>query len=324
LKSSAHSTLFALALLLAAGPAAHAQAWPARPLHLVVPYGTGGAPDILARLLGQKLNVALGQSVIVDNKPGAGGNLGADAVAKSAPDGYTLLLTTTATQAINPGLYPVMPYDAQRDFTPVGMVAFTRLMLVTSNTLPAKTLNELIAHLKSQPGRVSYGSAGPGTMQHMAGALFDNLAATQSLHVPYKGSGQLMPDLVAGRVSMTFNSIAAVLPMVKDGKLRAIAVTGPRRIAAAPDVPTFAEAGLAGFDASAWYAVFGPAGLPRDIVQRVNSELARAVASAEMRERCAALGLEAESSTPEDLARAVREDTTKWAAVIRKNNIVLQ
>jgi tripartite-type tricarboxylate transporter receptor subunit TctC len=318
------ASLFAAALLCATPPAALAQAWPAKPVRVVVPYAPGGGPDILARLIGQKLAAALGQSVVVENKPGAGGNLATESVAKSPPDGYTLFLTTTATQSINPSLYASLPYDTQRDFSPIGMVALTQVMLVVANDVPAKSLKELLALAKAAPGKLTYATAGPGTMQHMASALLDGQAGIQTLQVPYKGTGQLMPDLVAGRVTMMFNSLAALLPMVRDGKLRPIAVTGAKRNPAAPDVPTFAEAGLPGFDASAWYGVFGPAGLPREIVQRLNTELGRAVESAEVRERYATLGLDLALSTPEGLAQRVREDTAKWAAVIKTHNITVQ
>ena len=306
------------------GQAAAQGAWPSKPVRLVVPYPPGGAPDILARLIGQKLGVALGQSVVIENKPGAAGNIGADSVAKAQPDGYTLLLTTSATHSINPGLMPNVPYDAVRDFTPISLVALTQVMLVTANGVPAKSLKELIAYGKSQPGKLSYATAGAGTVQHIAAAMFDGQAGMRSLHVPYKGTGQLMPDLIAGRVSMMFNSIAAVIPMVRDGKLRALAVTGTRRNPAAPDVPTFAEAGLPGFDASAWYGVFGPAGLPPEVVQRVGTELAKVVESADVRERYAALGIDPATSSAEQLGRQVRDDAVKWAAVIKANNITLQ
>jgi len=302
----------------------HAQVWPTKPIRVVVPFSPGGGPDILARLLGQKLAVALGQSIVVENKPGAGGNIGAEAVAKSPADGYTLFLTTTATQSINPHLYSSLSFDTQRDFAPIGMVALTQLMLVVANDVPAKSLKELLALAKARPGKLTYATSGAGTMQHMASAMLDVQAGIQTVQVPYKGTGQLMPDLVAGRVTMMFNSLAALLPMVKDGKLRPLAVTGSRRNLAALEVPTFAESGLPGFDASAWYAVFGPAGLPREIVQRLNTELSRAVESADARERYAALGLDIAASTPEDLGRRVREDSAKWAAVIKANNITLQ
>ena len=319
--------LFSLLVALDAAPISDAlaqAAYPNKPIRIVVPYSTGGAPDILARLIGQKLGAALGQSTVIDNKPGAGGNLGADAVAKAPPDGYTLLMTTTATQSINQSLYASMPYDGIKDFTPVSLVAYTPVMLVVANEVPAKSVRDLVAHAKANPGKLTYASAGAGTVQHMAGAMFNGLAGVDTVHVPYKGSGQVMPDLVAGRVSMMFNSVAAVIPMVRDGKLRALGVSGAKRSGAAPDVPTIAEAGLPGFEASAWYAVFAPAGLPRDITQRLNAEIAKIIATPELRERFATLGLDPATSTSEELGRAVQEDAAKWARVIKANHITLQ
>jgi tripartite-type tricarboxylate transporter receptor subunit TctC len=204
------------------------------------------------------------------------------------------------------------------------MIAQTEVMLVVANTVPAKTLPELLALAKSQPGRLTYATAGAGTMQHMASALLDGQAGIQTVHVPYKGTGQLMPDLIAGRVTMMFNSLAALLPMVREGKLRALAVTGAKRNPAAPDVPTFAEAGLSGFDASAWYGVFGPAGLPREMVQRLHAELMKAVDSPEVRERYATLGLDAATAGPEEFGRRVAADAAKWAAVVRAHRITVQ
>jgi tripartite-type tricarboxylate transporter receptor subunit TctC len=258
---------------------------------------------------------------VVENRPGAAGNLGADFVAKSPPDGYTLLMTTTATQSINPALYANIPYDPLKDFTPVSLVAYTPLMLVVANDVPAKTLAELVAYAKANPGKLSYASAGAGAMQHISAELFKAQAGVDLLHVPYKGTGQIMPDLVSGRVSMMFNSVAALLPFVKDGKVRPIGVTAAQRSAAAPDVPTLAESGLPGFEASAWYALYGPANLPPDVLQRLNTEVVKLVASPRVRERYAGLGLEPASSTPEELAALTRRDLAKWTKVIKDNGI---
>jgi tripartite-type tricarboxylate transporter receptor subunit TctC len=302
-------------------PWARAQAWPgAKPIRLVVPYGVGGAPDILARLFGLEMAGTLGATVI-ENKGGAGGNVGADLVAKSPPDGYTLLVTTAATHSINPALYPAMPYDSVRDFTPVGMIASTPLMLVTSATGPLRSLADVLAAARGKADAVSYASAGNGTMQHIAGELMASMAKVQATHVPYKGSGQVMPDLVAGRVSIMFNSVAAVAPLVRDGRLRALAVTTPRRLPGWPDIPTMGEAGLPGFEASAWYAVFGPAGMPAEVVQRVNREIARIVDLPAVRERYATLGLEPLKSTPQELGDTVKRDLQHWSAFIRERNI---
>jgi tripartite-type tricarboxylate transporter receptor subunit TctC len=299
-------------------------AYPNKPIRVVVPYTPGGAPDILGRLIGQKLGSALGQQIVVDNKPGAGGNIGADAVARSAPDGYTLLMTTTATQSINQSLYPNMPYDGLKDFSPVSLVAYTPVMLVSGNALPANNLKELIAYAQANPGKLSYASAGQGTVQHISGVMFANLAKLDMVHVPYKGTGQITPDLIAGRVSLMFNSVAGVIPFVREKKLKAFGVSGKSRSLAAPEVPTIAEAGLPGFDASAWYAVYGPAGMPMDITQRLNGEINKIVASADMRERYTGLGLDPGTSTPAELGALTREDAAKWAKVIKDNRISLQ
>lgn len=297
-----------------------AQSWPSKPIRLVVPYGVGGAPDILARLFAQEMATTIG-TLVVDNKGGAGGNLGSDAVAKSPADGYNLLVTTAATHSINPALYASMPYDSTRDFTPISLVASTPLMLVASASGPLKSLADVLAQARAKPGEISYASAGNGTMQHIAGELMESMAKVKASHIPYKGSGQVMPDLVAGRVSIMFNSVAAVAPLVRDGRLRALAVTTPKRLPGWPDVPTMAEAGLPGFEASAWYAVFGPAGLPADIVQKLNRELHRVIDLPAVRERYATLGLEPLKGTPQELGDTVRRDLQKWTAFIKERNI---
>jgi tripartite-type tricarboxylate transporter receptor subunit TctC len=312
------AALAAVAVL--AAPAAHAQGYPAKPIRIVVPYATGGGPDILARLVAQEAAGSLGP-MIVENRPGAGGNVGSDFVAKSPPDGYTLLMTTTATHAINPALYPNIPYDSLKDFTPISLVAYTPLMLVVANDVPAKNLQELLAYARANPDRLSFASAGAGTMQHISAELFGAQAGIKLVHVPYKGSGQVMPDLISGRVSMMFNSLPALLPMVKDGKLRAIGVTTAKRTPAAPDVPTLDEAGLAGFEASAWYAVYGPAGLPRDIVQRLNAEVVKIVTSQKVLDRYATLGLDAATSSPDALGALTSRDLAKWTRVIKERGI---
>ncbi|MBL8360782.1 MAG: tripartite tricarboxylate transporter substrate binding protein [Rubrivivax sp.] len=313
----------ALEGLLAAALAGTAAA-PARAqggtLRLVVPYGTGGAPDILARLFAQEMAGAYG-TVVVENKGGAGGTVGADVVAKAAPDSGLLLVTTAATHVINPALYPNFPYDPQRDFTPIALVAGTPLMLVSAAAGPLKSVADVLAAARAQPGALTYASAGNGTMQHIAGALLESLAAVQATHVPYKGSGQAMPDLMAGRVNVMFNSVAAVAPLVRDGRLRALAVTTRQRLPAWPQVPTMAESGLPGFEADAWYAVFGPPGMPADAAQRVHRELMRILELPAVKERYAALGLEPLRSTPAELADTVKRDLQKWGPFLRSRGI---
>lgn len=308
------------ALGCAAGAAWAQPSIPSRPLRLMVPYGTGGAPDILARLMAQELSGEFG-SVVVENRVGAGGTVGADVVAKAAGDSGLLLVTTSATHVINPWLYPAFPYDPQRDFTPVALVASTPLMLVTSATGAFKTLADVLAAARVQPKAVSYASAGNGTMQHIAGALMETMAKVQLTHVPYKGSGQVMPDLIAGRVSLMFNSLAAVVPLVRSGQLRALAVTTPERLPGWPEVPTVAESGVPGFEASAWYAVFGPRGLSPAEVQRIRGVLDRFLDLPAAKERFASLGLEPLRGGPAELAELVQRDGRKWGAFLRERGI---
>lgn len=306
----------AAAAAWSAGPA-RAQG---KPLRLVVPYGPGGAPDILARLFAQELAGAYG-TVVVENKAGAGGTLGADQVAKSAADSGVLLVTTAATHVINPSLHPNFPYDPVRDFTPVALVASTPLMLVTAASGPFRSLADVLAAARARPDAVSYASAGNGTMQHISGALMESLARVQATHVPYKGSGQVMPDLIAGRVGIMFNSVAAVATLVRGGQLRALAVTTRERLPAWPEVPTMAEAGLPGFEANAWYAVFGPPGLAPAEVQKAQRELQRVLEQPAVKERYATLGLEPLRGGPAELAELVRRDGQKWSGFLRERGI---
>ncbi|RYY64929.1 MAG: tripartite tricarboxylate transporter substrate binding protein, partial [Comamonadaceae bacterium] len=262
--------LTAAALGLAATTTAFAQqaAWPTKPIRIVVTFTPGGAPDTLARILAEKWG-ALGQPVTVDNKPGAGGNIGADAVAKSAPDGHTLVVGTVGTHAINAALYPTMPYHPQKDFTPVAFLASTPNLLVVGNSVPAKTTQELIALARKQP--LTFGSSGSGTSIHLSGELFNTLAGVKMQHIPYKGRAAAIPDLLGGRITMIFDNMPSALPLVKSGELRAIGVTSAQRSPAAPQIPTLAESGLPGFEATSWFALFAPAGLPRDVQLKINA-----------------------------------------------------
>jgi tripartite-type tricarboxylate transporter receptor subunit TctC len=313
--------LLSFTLCALAAPAAWAQGrWPARPLTVVVPYAPGGGPDILARLFAEEFGKTLGPAV-VENRPGMGGSTGADYVAKAAPDGHTLLLTTTATHSINPALYPNVPYDPARDFSPIARVAVTPTVLVVANDVPARTVQELVEHARRNPGKLSYASTGAGTMQHMAAELLRAQLGLDLLHVPYKGSSQVMPDLLAGRVSMMFNSPAAVLPFVDQGKLRALAVTSTERLPRRPAVPTMAEAGVPGFEASAWYALYGPLGVPREVVQRLAAEVARIVRQPDIAARIEGMGMEPAPSSPEQLAQIARADLQKWSGLIKSRKI---
>ncbi|WP_427911905.1 tripartite tricarboxylate transporter substrate binding protein [Ramlibacter sp. MMS24-I3-19] len=304
-------------LALAAVPAfAQQAAWPTKPIRIVVTFTPGGAPDTLARILAEKW-ASLGQPVTVDNKPGAGGNIGADFVAKSAPDGHTLVVGTVGTHAINASLYTNMPYHPLKDFTPVIFLASTPNLLVVNNHVPAKTTSELIALAKKEP--LTFGSSGSGTSIHLSGELFNTMAGVKMQHIPYKGRAAAIPDLLGGRITMIFDNMPSALPLVKSGELRAIAVTSAQRSPAAPNIPTLAESGLPGFDASSWFALFAPAGLPRDIQLKINAETARVLAMPDVKEKLATLGLDAAPGTPEQLGTFVQSEMTKWAKVVKES-----
>ncbi|MDO9093829.1 MAG: tripartite tricarboxylate transporter substrate binding protein [Rubrivivax sp.] len=304
-----------LSLLLAASPfVANAQGYPTKPIRMVVTFPPGGAPDILARLFADKAQ--LGQSVVVDNRPGAGGNIGADQVAKSPADGYTLVMGTVGTHSINGALYSKMPYDMVRDFVPVAHVASAPNLLVVNNDLPVKTVAELITYMKANPGKLSFGSPGVGTSVHVSGELFKSLTGTQMVHVPYKGRAFAIPDLVGGSIQVMFDNMPSALPMAKEGKIRALAQTTAKRSPAAPDVPTVAET-VPGFEATTWFAVFAPAGTPRDVVQKVNAELQRVFKLPDVADKLKALGLEPWISTPDELSAYQAKEITKWAKVVK-------
>ena len=296
---------------------AHAQAWPAKPIRVVVTFPTGGAPDILARILAEKAQ--LGQPVVVDNKPGAGGNIGADIVAKAPPDGYTVVMGTVGTHSINGSLYSKMPYDMVKDFAPVSLVASTPNLLVVNNDLPVKTVPELIAYAKANPDKLSFGSPGIGSSVHVSGELFKTMAGVKMTHVPYKGRQFAIPDLVGGSIQLMFDNMPSALPMAREGKIRAVAQTGAKRSAAAPDVPTVAESGLPGFEATSWFAVFAPAGTPPDVVAKLNAEIQRVYRLPDVQERLGKLGLDAILSSPEELARYQAAEIAKWAKVVKES-----
>ncbi len=307
-------TLAAAALMLATCAAALAQGYPTKPIRLVVTFPSAGAPDILARLFADKAQ--LGQPVVVDNKPGAGGNIGADFVAKAAPDGYTLVMGTVGTHAINGALYSKMPYDMVKDFTPVAHVASAPNLLVVTNSLPVKNVAELISYMKANPDKLSFGSPGIGTSVHVSGELFKSLTGTTMTHVPYKGRQFAIPDLVGGQIQVMFDNMPSALPMAKEGKIRALAQTTAKRSAAAPDVPTVAET-VPGFEATTWFAMFAPAGTPRDVVARINAEMQRVFKLPDVQDKLKTIGLEPWISTPDELARYQAGEIVKWAKVVK-------
>jgi len=296
-----------------------AQAFPTKPIKIVVTFPLGGAPDILSRLFGAKMQETWGHPVIVDNRPGAGGNIGADYVAKSPADGYTLVMGTVGTHAINASLYSKMPYDPVRDFAPVILVAQTPNLLVVNPAVPAKTVQELIDYAKANPGKVFFGSPGVGTSIHVSGELFNTMAGVKTVHVPYKGRQFAIPDLLAGQIQMMFDNMPSALPLAKEGKLRALAVTTARRHPAAPDIPTMSESGLPGFEATSWFAVYAPAGTPAEVVAKLNAEFNRIMTLADVREKLAGIGLDVAGGSPEVLAAYTRSELAKWAKVVRES-----
>jgi tripartite-type tricarboxylate transporter receptor subunit TctC len=303
-------------LAVSAGTAA-AQSFPSKPVRMVVTFPTGGAPDILARTISEKINPAWGQTVIVDNKPGAGGNIGAEFVARAAGDGHTLVMGTVGTHSINGALYAKMPYDMVKDFTPVTLIASTPNLLVVNNDVPAKNLTELIALAKAKPGQLTFGSPGIGTSVHVSGELFNSLAGVKTTHVPYKGRQMAIPDLLGGTITMMFDNMPSALPVVKEGKLRAIGVTSAKRSPSAPDVPTIAEQGLPGFEATSWFAVFAPANTPRPVVDQLHAEFVRIFNLPDVQTKLKTLGLEPLLGGPDELARVQQAEIAKWAKVVK-------
>jgi tripartite-type tricarboxylate transporter receptor subunit TctC len=302
---------------------AFAQAWPSKPISLIVPFATGGTTDVLARAVGQELSKALGQPVIVESKPGAGATLGADFVAKSKPDGHTFLMGAVH-HTIATSVYKKLPYDFQKDLAPVSIVALVPNVLAVNPAVPAKNVAELTALAKSQPGKLTYGSNGNGTGQHLIGAQFESMAAVDILHVPYKGSGPLTTDLLGGQITMSFDTITPVLQHIKAGKLRALAVTTNKRSAALPDVPTLDEAGLKGFNLGTWFGILAPAATPAPIVERVSKEIARIVNQPEFKKKMEEIGAETIGNTPAQMAKQIKEDTERFAKLVKDAKVTIE
>ncbi len=313
------ATAVALAAL-SATPFAGAQAtYPTKPIRIVVPFPAGGTTDILARAVAQRLSETLGQPAVVDNRPGAGGNIGAELVAKAPADGHTLLMGTVGTHAINASLYSKMPYDHVRDFAPIILVAGVPNVLVVYPSVPVGSVKELIAYAKANPGKLNFASSGSGTSIHLAGELFKTMAGVQMAHVPYKGSAPAVTDLLGGQVQLMFDNLPSALPHIKAGKLKALAVTSATRAAALPDVPTIAESGLAGFDATSWFGLLAPAGTPQPIIARLNNEVAKWLASAEAKEKMAGLGANTAGHSADEFVRHIAAETSKWAKVVKES-----
>ncbi|MFO1198289.1 MAG: tripartite tricarboxylate transporter substrate binding protein [Burkholderiaceae bacterium] len=313
------------AALIVASPQALAQAWPERTVRLVVPFPSGGATDLVGRVIAQRLSKDLGQQVVVENKAGAGGTLGSAEAAKAAPDGYTLLLATSSTHSVAPQLMPKLPYDAGRDFTPIAHVADAASVLLVTPSLPAKSVAELIAVAKARPGQLNYASSGNGTIVHLTTEAFKTQAGVFMTHIPYKGTAQSIPDIVAGNVHLIFDSIPSGMPHVKSGRLRALAVTGPKRSELAPELPTVAESGLPGFSSVTWFGLFGPRGMSADTVARVHDAFVKVLATPEVVAGLAKLGAEpAAPSSPARFAAMVAEDGQRWGRLIRERKITAE
>lgn len=306
----------AVAMVLTAG-GAFAQAWPSKPVTMVVPFPAGGTTDIVARLAAQKLSEAWGQPVIVDNRAGAGGNIGSAMVAKAAPDGYTLLMGTVGTHAINASLYEKMPYDVVKDFAPITNVAAVPNMLVINPALPVNSVKELIDYGKKNPGKLNMASSGNGTSIHLSGELFKVMTGVQMEHIPYKGSAPALTDMMGGQVQVMFDNMPSALPHVKSGKLKALAVTTLTRSPAVPDLPTIDEAGVKGFEAASWFGLLAPAGTPKEIVAKVQADIAKAMKTTDLTEKMAQQGAVAVGNTPDEFAAYIRQELAKWEKVVK-------
>lgn len=300
---------------------ASAQTWPTKPLHWISPWAPGGGNDVLSRSIAAEISKTLGQPVVVENRPGASGVIGSDLVAKAPPDGYMLTLGAPATHATAPSMYPNLPYDPVRDFTPITLVGTVASVLVVHPSVPANTVAELIAYLKANPGKVNYSSVGNGSMQHLSAELFKQYAGVDIVHVPYKGTSPALVDLTAGRIQLAFETMPAVLPLVRSGQLKAIAVTTPNRSNLMPEIPTLDEAGLKGFDATIWYGVFGPAGMPREVTGKLSQAIVSALRTPELAKRLADLGADVSAGTPAELGDFLREQVAKWTTFIKQRGI---
>ena len=310
---------FAMAAVVATSQPVHA-AWPEKPVRLMIPFAAGGPSDVLGRAIGQKLSGSLGKPVLVENKPGAGTNLAADSVAKSAPDGYTLLLMMVGTQAINEAMYPKLSYDTVRDFAPITLVAASSLMLVANPAVPARNFKELVALSRAHPDKYNFGSSGSGTPLHLGGELLNTRAGIKLMHVPYKGAAPALNDVLGGQIELAMIGTPSALQYVKAGKLTAIGVTSAQRTSLAPDVPTLAES-VPGYEVELVYAIVAPAGTPKEVVNRLNADIGKALQDADLRERLLGQGFEVRTSSPEQLATYIQSEIIKWAPIVKATGV---
>jgi len=313
------AALAASAPLLAPISASAQAAYPSRPIRLIVPFPAGGGTDLIAREVANKVATSNGWSIVIDNKPGSGGNLGVDAAAKAVPDGYTLVLGQTSNLAINPTLYTKLPYNVEKDLTPVGLVASAPLVLVVSSDSPYKTLADVVAAAKATPEALNYASSGSGTVAHLATELFQKTANVRFTHVPYKGAAQGSTDLIGGQIQMYMSSIPTLIGHIKSGKMRPIVVTSQKRTADLPNAPTVDESGFKGFEAATWFGVVGPAGLPKDVVAKLNAAFNKAIEDPEVKRKLAAQGADVRGSTPEAFSAYIRSETVRWGKVVKES-----
>lgn len=313
----------ALSLCAATNALAQASAYPTKPIRMIVPFPPGGPTDVVARLIGIKLSERWGQQVVIDNRAGAGGTIGAEMAARAAPDGHTLVMGSTANMAVNVTLYPKLSYDPVKDFIPVNLAAITPNLFVVHPSHPANNVREFIALAKAKPGTINYATGGVGTPSHLAAELFKTMAGIEMNHVPYKGSIPALTDIMGGQVTLMFDSMASALPLVQSGKLKALAQTGSKRVGALPDLPTVAESGLPGYEVAGWFGVFAPAGTPREVVNKLSTEISRILALPDVKARYSALGAEPGPGNPDEFAAFLKSEITKWAKVIRESGAKL-
>jgi tripartite-type tricarboxylate transporter receptor subunit TctC len=308
-------TFALLAALFHVGTLAAADAWPSRPIKLVVPFTAAGSTDTVARILAEKLTPRLGQAVIVENKAGAGGAIGSDFVAKSAPDGYTLLVGTSSTMAIAPWVYTKLPYNPTRDFAPVSLLGTADIIIVVNSKVPVRSVQQLLAYARANPGKLTFASGGNGSISHLLGEYFASMAHVSLLHVPYKGDAQMVTDLIGGQVDMAFGTAVAFLPYVKTGKVAALAVTNPKRSTTQTELPTVSEAGVPGYEAVQWFGIAVPTGTPQEIIRRLNEEILAVLAMPDVRARFTELGFDVVGDSPEEFATFLRAENTKWKRI---------